>query len=53
MLVIIQKYKEKILLGVLLVMLLPVFVSLQEVIVTIGQHVGTALRMYAEGVCVK
>ena len=53
MLAITQDNKRRILLGVLIILLLPVFVFLEEAIMTIGQCLGTALRMYVEGVCVK
>lgn len=53
MLTIIQNYRKQIFTCILVVLLLPVFVFLQEAIVSIGQYTGTALRMYVEGVCIK
>lgn len=53
MLAIISKYKEQLLLILMICILLPVAVLLEEVIVTLGQATGTVLRMYVEGVCIK
>ena len=53
MLTIIENHRKQILTGILVISLLPVFVFLQEAIVTLGQYTGTALRMYVEGVCIK
>lgn len=53
MLAITHDNKKRIIVGILLILLLPVFVFLEDIIVTLGQCVGTALRMYIEGVCIK
>lgn len=53
MFTIIENNKRRILVSILLILLLPLFVFLEDVIMTIGQCLGTALRMYVEGVCVK
>lgn len=53
MFTIIENHKRQILRCILICLLLPVFVFLQEAIVTLGQCTGTALRMYVEGVCIK
>lgn len=53
MLTVIVNHKRQIFTCILILVLFPVFIFLQEVIVLLGQCTGTVLRMYVEGVCIK
>lgn len=53
MLAIAKNHRKPILTGIVIVLLLPVFAFLQEMIVNIGQYTGTAIRMHVEGICTK
>lgn len=53
MLDLVQKYRDQLLLCIVIVVLLPTVVHLQEIILALGRYMGTILRMYVEGVCIK
>ena len=53
MLTIIENNKKQILITLLIILMLPIVVYLNDIIFTFGQVTGTGLRMYIEGVCTK
>lgn len=53
MFAIVSKHKKIVLYFVIICISLPIVILLEEVIFTIGQIMGTVLRMYIEGVCIK
>lgn len=48
---IIEKNKKEIIILIALILLIPTLLYVEEIIFTFGQHIGTILRMYIEGVC--
>ena len=48
---IIENNKKQIIAIIIFLLFLPVLLYIENIIFTFGQHIGTILRMYIEGVC--